>query len=67
VRPLTWQNAQGTFRSSLWSKGPVVSYSVPYVTGPAKIGHVGSRNLTIFKTFATHNFLLQYGMATQFS
>ena len=38
-----------------------------YVTGPAKIGHVGSQNLTTFQTFATHNFLLQYGMATQFS
>ena len=34
------------------------------VTGPAKIGHVGSQNLT---TFVTHNFLLQYDMATQFS
>ena len=37
------------------------------VTGPAKIGHVGSKNLTTFQTFVTHNFLLQYGMATQFS
>ena len=37
------------------------------VTGPAKIGHVGSQNPTTFQTFVTHNFLLQYGMATQFS
>ena len=37
-----------------------------FVTGPAKIGHVGSQNLTTFQTFVTHNFLLQYGMATQF-
>ena len=37
------------------------------VTGPAKIGHVGSQNLITFQTFVTHNFLLQYGMATQFS
>ena len=37
------------------------------MTGPAKIGHLGSQNLTIFQTFATHNFLLQYGMATLFS
>jgi len=37
------------------------------VAGPAKIGHVGSQNLTTFQTFITHNFLLQYGMATQFS
>ena len=38
-----------------------------YVTGPAKIGYVGSQNSTTFQTFVTHNFLLQYGMATQFS
>ena len=37
------------------------------MTGPAKIGHVGSQNLTTFQTFVTHNFLLQHGMATQFS
>ena len=37
------------------------------MTGPAKIGHVGSQNLTTFQTFVTHNFLFQYGMATQFS
>ena len=37
------------------------------MTGPAKIGHVGSQNLTTFQTFVAHNFLLQYGMATQFS
>jgi len=37
------------------------------VTGPVKIGHVGSQNLTTFQTFFTHNFLLQYGMATQFT
>ena len=40
---------------------------VTYVTGPAKKGHVGSQNLTTFQTFVTHNFLLQYGMATQFT
>ena len=38
-----------------------------FVTGPAKIGHVGCQNLTTFQSFVTHNFLLQYGMATQFS
>ena len=38
---------------------------VIYVTGPTKIGHVGSQNLTTFQTFVTHNFLLQCGMATQ--
>ena len=37
------------------------------MTGPAKIGLVGSQNLTTFQTFVTHYFLLQYGMATQFS
>jgi len=37
------------------------------VTGPAKIGHVGSLNLTTFQTFGSHNFLFQYGMATKFS
>ena len=37
------------------------------MTGPLKIGHVGSQNLTTSQTFVTHNFLLQYGMATQFS
>ena len=37
------------------------------VTEPAKIDHVGSQNLTIFQTFVTHSFLLQYVMATQFS
>jgi len=36
------------------------------VTGPAKIGHVGTQNLTTFQTFVTHNYLLQYGMTTQF-
>ena len=38
-----------------------------YVSESAKIGHVGSQNLTTFQTFVTHNFLLQYGMATQLS
>ena len=42
-------------------------FSNKFVTGPAKIGHVGSQNLTTFQTFVTHNFLLQHGMATQFS
>ena len=36
------------------------------VTGPVKIGHVGSQNLTTFQNFVTYNFLLKYGMATQF-
>ena len=36
-----------------------------YVTGPAKIGHV--HGLSNFQTFVTHNFLLQYGLATKFS
>ena len=26
------------------------------VTGPVKIGHVGSQNLTTFQNFVTHNF-----------
>ena len=38
-----------------------------YVTGPAKIGHVGSQNLTTFQNFVAHNFLLQYGVAPQIS
>ena len=37
------------------------------VTGPAIIGHVGSQNLTTFQNFVTRTFLLQYGIATQFS
>ena len=37
------------------------------MTAPAKIGHVGSQSLTTFQTFVIYNFLLQYGMATQFS
>jgi len=28
---------------------------------------MASQNLTTFQTFFTHTFLLQYGMATQFS
>ena len=36
------------------------------VTGPAKIGHVGSQSLTTFQTFGFHNFLFQYGTATKF-
>ena len=40
---------------------------IAFVTGPAKIGHVGSQNLTTFQTFVTHNLLLQYGVFTQFS
>ena len=38
-----------------------------YVTGPAKIGHVGSQNLTTFQTFGSHNFLFKYGIATKIS
>jgi len=38
-----------------------------YVTGPAKIGHVGFQNLTTFQTFGSHNFLFQYGTATKMS
>ena len=37
------------------------------VTGPVKIGHVGSQNLSTFQTLVMNNFLLQYNMATQFS
>jgi len=37
------------------------------VTGPAKIGHVGSKNLTTFQTFGSHNLLFQCGTATNFS
>ena len=37
------------------------------MTGPAKIGHVGSQNLTTFQTFGFHNFLFQYGVATKIS
>jgi len=42
-------------------------HAAAFVTGPAKIGHMGSQNLTTSQTFVTHTFLLQYGMATQFS
>jgi len=45
----------------------LASCKFKFVTGPAKIGHVGSQNLTTFQTFVTYNFLFQYGMATQFS
>jgi len=38
-----------------------------YVTRPAKIGHVGSQNLTTFQSFGSHNFLFQYGMTTKIS
>ena len=38
-----------------------------FMTRPAKIGHVGSQNLTTFQTIVTRNFILQHGMATQFS
>ena len=37
------------------------------MTGPAKIGHVGSQNLSTFQSFGSHNFLFQYGTATKFS
>ena len=37
------------------------------MTGPAKIGHVGSQNLTTFQTFGSHNFLFKYGIATKIS
>ena len=37
------------------------------MTGPAKIGHVGSQNLTTFQSFGSHNFLFQYGMTTKIS
>ena len=37
------------------------------VTGPARIGHVGSQNLTNFQPFDSHNFLFQYGTATKIS
>ena len=38
-----------------------------YVTGPAKIGHVGSQNLTAFQSFGSHNFLFRLDMATKIS
>ena len=38
------------------------------MTGPAKIGHVhGLSKFDYFSNFVTHNFLLQYGMATKVS
>ena len=37
------------------------------MTGPAKIGHVGSQNLTTFQTFGSHNFIFKYGTAIKFS
>ena len=37
------------------------------MTGPAKIGHVGSKNLINFQNFVTHNSLFQYSMPAQFS
>ena len=37
------------------------------MTRRAKIGHVGSLNLIAIQIFVTHKFLLQYGIATQFS
>ena len=40
---------------------------VTYVTGPAKIGHVGSQNLTTFQTSDSHNFQFQYSTATKIS
>ena len=36
-------------------QNPGISYT-QYVTGPVKIGHVGSENLTNFQTFGSHNF-----------
>ena len=37
------------------------------MTGPAKIGHVGSQNLTTFQTFGSHNFTFKYGAAIKIS
>jgi len=37
------------------------------VTKPAKIGHLGSQNLTTFQSFGSHNFLFQYGMIAKIS
>ena len=38
------------------------------MTGPAKIGHVGSQNLTSFKLLALmKRILFQYGVATKVS
>ena len=42
-------------------------YCTSFVTGPAKIGHVGPKNLTTFRTFGSHNFLFQYSTATKIS
>ena len=38
-----------------------------FVTGPAKIGHVGSQNLTTFQTFGSHNFIFKYGATIKIS
>ena len=40
---------------------------ITIVTRPAKIGHVGSQNLTTFQTFGSHKFLFQYDTATKIS
>jgi len=34
-----------------------------YVTGPAKIGHVGSQNLTKFQNSGSYKILFQHGTA----
>ena len=37
------------------------------MTGPAKIGHVGTRFLPTFSNFTTHNVLHHYAMELQLS
>jgi len=37
------------------------------VTGPAKVGHVGSQNLTNFQTSGSYKILFQHGTAIKIS
>jgi len=70
--PVTWNYCYSIFTSSNIDldkihKAATWQCRQVFVTGPVKIGHVDYQNLTTFQTFVTHNFLLQYGMATKFS
>ena len=46
-----------------FSLGNVISNI--FVTGPAKIGHVGTQNLTTFQTFMCQNVFITYAMTMQ--
>ena len=35
------------------------------MTKPAKIGHLGSQNLTTFQSFGSHSFSFQYGKISE--